>query len=109
MFLKSSIKNCFKDIKDGEWVPYFWYVVCPECKSKIETSVGEHFKVNENEKEIVYIDMDGVIVDFESGKKQKLADPGTIIIEQNTDRLNLKSGVGIDIFIYDGNEERIFS
>ena len=32
----------------------------------------------------------------------KLADPGTIIIEQNTDRLNLKSGVGIDIFIYDG-------
>lgn len=61
--------NCLKDIKNGEWVPYFWYVVCPECKSKVETSFGEHFKVNENEKEIVYIDMDGVIVDFNSGKK----------------------------------------
>ena len=61
--------NCLKDIKNGERVPYFWYVVCPECKSKVETSFGEHFKVNENEKEIVYIDMDGVIVDFNSGKK----------------------------------------
>ena len=61
--------KCLKDTKNGERVPYFWYVVCPECKSKVETSFVEHFKVNENEKEIVYIDMDGVIVDFNSGKK----------------------------------------
>lgn len=61
--------KCLKNTKGSGWVQYFWYVECPECKRKVETSYDENFKVNENKKEIVYIDMDGVIVDFNSGKK----------------------------------------
>lgn len=61
--------KCLKETKNGAWIPYFWYIECPECKSKVETTFGEHVIDNENEKEIVYIDMDGVIVDFNSGKK----------------------------------------
>lgn len=72
--------KCLKDIKNGERVSCFWYVECPECKNKLETMSLEeimNFYIDNvlvcddktDEKEIVYIDMDGVIVDFNSGKK----------------------------------------
>lgn len=32
----------------------------------------------------------------------KVANPATMIIDENVDRYNLRSGVGLDIFIYDG-------
>lgn len=58
--------QCLKEIENGMWRPYFWYVTCPECFEKVAANFDETFKES---KDVVYIDMDGVIVDFESGKK----------------------------------------